>query len=394
MTPSTAKKTAFSIIFTALISSLSISQEIKFTKKNGVETIENPISPPVSLKKTSHFKLKEDLVIGRESERTDYVFGSLIAVCVDAPGNIYALDNKDVSVKVFDGNGQFLYSFARKGQGPGELGLPMDIIIVENSLVAIPEFGNNRISYFKKSGEFIRSISLGKYRMWQFIIDSKHHIYGENLNLPSMELLLFDKNMNLTGKVASFLLENTENPPPLQLYQRFRFALNSKDQLIWARNDGYTMNLVDEKLQIFRTISRDFVPVKVTSAFVRNELHKMNPERRLPEQIKIPRHWPKNLPVIDSILCDDRDNLFIRTNERDEKEGIYHDVFDKHGRYFQKFAHPENEIIKVIKNDMAYCIIPSDENGIPLIKRYLLKWGHNRIDQHYQETIEKCATSR
>jgi hypothetical protein len=350
--------------------------EMKDPRKteNEVETVKNPISPPVSLQKAFHLKLEEDLLIGKESERTDYVFGSLIAVCVDDSGNIYALDNKDVRIKVFDGNGHFLYSFATKGQGPGELESPMDIFIIQNSLLAIPELRNSRISYFKKSGEFVRSVSLGKYRMWQYIIDSDNQITGEHLNLPNMEILTFDSEMNLIDKVASFKIENTENPPPLQLYQRFRFAFNSEDQLIWARNDGYTLNLVDENNKIIKIISRDFVPVKVTSAFVRNELHKMNPGRKLPDQIKIPGHWPKNLPVIDSILCDDRNNLYVRTNERDEKGGIYYDIFDKDGKYFQKFAFPENEIIKVIKNSLAYCLIPSDENGIPLIKRYILNW--------------------
>ena len=346
-----------------ILSVVCLSQEIK-----------NPISPPVSLQKASPFTLEEDLIIGKESEQNDYVFGSLLSIRVDDSGNIYALDNKDIRIKVFDGDGHVLYSFATKGQGPGELESPMDIFIVQNSLIAVPELRNSRISYFKKSGEFVRSVSLGKYRMWQFIMGSDNQIYGEHLNLPYMELLKFDSGMDLLGKAASFKIENTENPPPLQLYKRFRFALDSEDRLIWAMNDGYTLNLTDENNKIIKIISRDFVPVKVTPTYVRNELHKMNPGRKLPDQIKIPGHWPKNLPVIDSILCDDRNYLYVRTNERDDRGEIYYDIFDKDGRYFQKFAWPENEIIKVIKNGLAYCLIPSDENGVPLIKRYIFNW--------------------
>ena len=82
-----AKKTACSFFLIVFMSAVCLSQEIKITKKNGVKTIKNPISPPVSLQKTSYLKLEEDLIIGKETERTDYVFGSLIAVCVDDSGN-------------------------------------------------------------------------------------------------------------------------------------------------------------------------------------------------------------------------------------------------------------------------------------------------------------------
>ena len=369
-----SNKTIFSILLIVFLSVICMSQEIKTTKKNGVEIIKNPISPPVSLQKAAGFKLREDLIIGKNQDQADYVFGLLTSIRVDDSGNIYALDGKDLCIKVFDGNGHFLYSFARKGQGPGELEQPVDFFILQNATVAVLEFRNNRISYFKKSGEFIRSVSLGKYRLWQFITNSNSQIYGENLNFPSMELLIFDSDMNKIGQVASFKIDNIENPPPLQLYQRFRFTLNSEDQLIWTMNDDYTLNVSDATNQIIKIITRDYIPVKVTTAYVRNELQKMNPRRKLPEKIKIPGHWPNHLPIIDSVIGDDENNLFIRTNERDEKGRVYYDIFDKDGKYFQKFAHPENEIIKVIKNNMIYCLIPSDENGIPLIKRYILDW--------------------
>jgi len=89
---------------------------------------------------------------------------------------------------------------------------------------------------------------------------------------------------------------------------------------------------------------------------------------------KIPDHWPKYYPIFYYFLCDDEGRIYVRTYERDKQDNIYYDVFDAEGRHFAKFSHPDNELITVIKNKRAYCLIKADEEGIPLIKRYKMEW--------------------
>lgn len=362
------------MIFCLLV--LLRAQEIK--KENGITIIKNPMAPLTLQDSPSGLTLQEDLCIGKELGKLDYVFGSITSFKVDREGKIYVIDGKDSLIKIFDDEGKFLKSFGKSGQGPGEFLSPLDIYFIKDDKMLILEGRNNRFSYFSKLGDFIETISLGKYRLWNYLPNSENSIYGELPSLgknPFMELMKFDKQMKPIKKISSFQINNVNNPPPFELYERFLFALGENDSLIWARNYNYQFDIVDRNGKTYQRIIKDFKPKKITKKYVKSELKKRYPKRKLNQNIKIPDHWPKHLPILLSIFYDDGENLFVQTSERDEKGCIFYDVFDKQGRYFTKFSHPDNELIKVIQNNKAYCLIKADDEGIPLIKRYKITWN-------------------
>ena len=153
----------------------------KITKENGVEVIHNP-KDPVPLKGVpSTPVLKEDLVIGAESGDEKYMFSDLDSIQADEDGNIYALDDKDIKIKVFDRTGAHQRTFGKSGQGPGELQSPNRLFLSPKGQLALVDSGNDKLVLFSKTGECLSETHLGRNRITGAVVDGRGRIYGISL---------------------------------------------------------------------------------------------------------------------------------------------------------------------------------------------------------------------
>ena len=365
-------------IFSVVLVSFVPAQEVRIKQENDVTVVYNP-KKPVSLPGTpTSLLLTEELRIGDPPGKEGYVFAALRAVQIDDEGNIIALDSKDMCIKIFDKNGRHIRTFGRRGQGPGEIQSPVNMHLAGGKEIAILDFRNNRISYFSKTGKSIREIPLKKNRLLNCIPDSRGNLYGEISVLgkkSNMDLIKYNQKLNPIMKVASFKIASVNNPPPFELYERFLFEVRHDDSFIWGSNYRYEFTTLDKDGKTIMRIVKDYNPIKITKENLKREFEARYPDRSLPAKLpKIPDHWPKHYPIFYYFLCDDEGRIFVRTYERDEKNRIYYDVFDSKGRYFARFSHPGDEMIKLVKKNKVYCLIEADEKGVPLIKRYNMEW--------------------
>lgn len=111
------------------------------------------------------WRLERDLTIGSldDPEESLTAAGSLTT---DDEGNIYLAQPRDYQIRVYSKGGELLRLIGREGEGPGEfrsigyLGWLADTLYVGDSQ-------NQRISFFRRDGSFIRSIRLA----WSVIDD-------------------------------------------------------------------------------------------------------------------------------------------------------------------------------------------------------------------------------
>jgi len=111
--------------------------------------------------------------------------------------------------------------------------------------------------------------------------------------------------------------------------------------------------------------------VKITKEDKAQILQKENSQ---PTGLRRNIEFPKYYPVASGLFIDEQNRIYVRTFEKDDKGGLYHDVFDSEGRYISRFSINENEKVVVINNNKIYCIIKESEEGIPLVKRYRIEW--------------------
>jgi hypothetical protein len=109
--------------------------------------------------------LEEELIIGKEYDEKE-MFGYIRGIAFDGEGNVFVADSYELTVKVFDGKGEFVKSFGREGNGPGEFSTLDDIhwCRFDNTLY-IPDRRNNRINKFTAGGKFLDAQKTNKFKI-------------------------------------------------------------------------------------------------------------------------------------------------------------------------------------------------------------------------------------
>lgn len=367
---------ALCIFLVTILMTSALAQEVKIEKIDGVVVVQNPKKPVNLPGILSALKLKEDLRIGIESGDENYMFSKLYSIQVDDEEEIIASDGQEVSFKVYDKNGQFIRKFGSQGQGPGEIQRPAPITLAGDNRITILDPGNNRFSYYSLEGKCLEEIPTGKYRPLEAKADSKGNVYGYVFilgNTPTLDLVKFNQEFKPIMTITS--REMPKTPPPADLMELVRFHVLKDDYLIWGRTHVYEFKILDIEARLVRRIIRDYDPIRITKDNLIDEFKRRYPGQKLPPKVpRIPDHFPNHFPVFEDFLCGDEGRIYVRTYERDEDDNVIYDVFDAEGRYFTQFSLPFEEKVSVVKKNKMYCMIQGDKDGIPIIKRYEMKW--------------------
>ena len=123
--------------------------------------------------------MQETLTIGEEtSDTTEYMFGNNIRhVQPIAGGNILIADASDNTIRIFDGQGQFLYKFGRRGRGPGEFSEISSIEVTQDNRIIVIDRYQNRVTIFSLEGELLNNTILNTTNLTttQFIFERRGH---------------------------------------------------------------------------------------------------------------------------------------------------------------------------------------------------------------------------
>jgi hypothetical protein len=356
-------------------------QKILTRTEESVPVVRNPLkaAPPAGVPST--LVLKHDLTIGRESGDENYMFSELRSIQVDDREDIYALDMKEIEVRVFDKNGKHLRTFGKKGKGPGEIDTPLRMEMAPRNTLVIEDFGSAKFVFFSLEGACLKEIPLGKYQfLIRFKFNSRGEIFADTRTFDetktASELIKFSPDFKPLSTVASF--EEKRAGRVLTAFSpTYAIQVTTKDALIWAiaQTDKYEFTVVDADGKTVRRILKDYDPVKVTGAIKDKLIEESFGDRGIPAgyTFDIPGH----LPAFYYFILDDQDKMFVCTYENEKKDDgywLYYDVFDAEGRYLTRFSLPEREMAFFSKKNKLYCMVRESEEGIPQVKRYDMTW--------------------
>jgi DNA-binding beta-propeller fold protein YncE len=79
-------------------------------------------------------------------------------VSVSKDGLIYVLDGVNGKVKVFDQDGNFKFSFGKRGTSKGRLNFPLGIDVDDSGRVYVADSGNHRVQFFNSDGSYINQV--------------------------------------------------------------------------------------------------------------------------------------------------------------------------------------------------------------------------------------------
>lgn len=333
------------------------------TNEGSVIVVRNPKDP---LYQTPVLELKEDLAIGGEGAQGEYAMGDLRDVVVDDNGTIYVLDWQNSRVQVFDQAGRFVRTIGRKGQGPGELEIPMTMSLVRKSGELAVHQATGRISFFRTDGTFLRHLQLKTLGLGRGLCDSQGMSYvievrvGDNGPRYVVQKLVADGTV--TATLAEAPVGNDSKFDPFRPIIWCR--IDRSDNFIYGYPETYEIRLFGANSKLFKKIARDYDPVAVT-AEERAEQEKAFEGRGTTFD------FSKYHAAYRWFFLSDLGHIFVATFEKTTDGKTIHDIFDPEGRFIGRI--PLKRMgVGIFKG--KYYAHEEDEEGFPVLKRYAVTW--------------------
>jgi tripartite motif-containing protein 71 len=116
---------------------------------------------------------------GQRDGESTWPFG----VAVDVKGQVYASDEWENTISVFDAGGKFLRKWGKTGSGDGELLRPAGLAVEKNGNIIVVDSGNNRLQVFTPEGKFVAKCGKagsgdGEFNQpWGVTTDKEGNIY-------------------------------------------------------------------------------------------------------------------------------------------------------------------------------------------------------------------------
>jgi len=104
----------------------------------------------------------------KESEAEKGVFlNGPRCLAMDSKNNVYVTDERANRIAKFDYKGSFIKYLGRRGQGPGDLSIPIFLHIDKDDVLIVGETGNMRFQLLDVEGTFLSSIKMLKgFHSW------------------------------------------------------------------------------------------------------------------------------------------------------------------------------------------------------------------------------------
>jgi hypothetical protein len=356
-----------------------LAQKIKIKTENGIPVVYNPKEPVQIKGLPTKLTLREDLTIGKDTEDANYMFSGLQHCQVDEQEYMVAADWKETQIKVYDKNGKHVRSFGRKGQGPGEIGLPFYLGIFQGNKIVVNDQTNAKFIIYSRDGELLKEIPMGKYRfITRFKVDSEGYFYAISRTFDetktTYELKKFSSAFDPLATFASF--EEMRIPQVVPAFSPPLFIQMTRDEnLVWLNSLNYELTIMNREGKTLRRIIKDCDPVKITEAHEKRLIQQTWGDRGIRPGYKF--DIPKHFPPARSFYVDDEGRIYVRTYDYINKEGNQldrYDVFDPEGRYIAKFYHPRAETFQAIRKNKFYVRVEEEVYGADLLRRYSMIW--------------------
>lgn len=153
---------------------------------SGLVQAETVTNEPTPAKGVWNFSVQK---IWRQDSARDEPLAGIRNIRLDKQGNIYLLSSRRRRLHAFDFLGKHLFSFGKKGEGPGEFKHAINMFLAGDNIIVQ---GYNQIHYFNRKGEYLQRIGTGQPYMISAFLDSHRAVVTsfkpEDLNRDDREV--------------------------------------------------------------------------------------------------------------------------------------------------------------------------------------------------------------
>jgi hypothetical protein len=365
-------------------------QKIERFMEDGVEVVVNHLEPYKIKGEPSALHLEEEFMIDTEKDEIAQLgVTDIRAFDVDSEGNIYFFQERESDknlVYKFDKYGHFVTPFGKRGQGPGEVQIPVYLNITRQDEIPIQDYGGFKLYVFDGNGTIIKETCLdsksagffafyplenGNYLKFRDYFDpSIKHRYDilELYNSKLEEIKELDRcDYGLLGRIA----QKVKGTPRV-------FIIEASDGMIYLghENRGYEVLIYDMDGKLLRKIRKEYRPADAPDEFKKILIANF-------ELVKDKLIIPDIMPPFHYFFLDDEGRLYVKTYEKgDNKNECIHDVFNSDGIFITRVSlpgygswmYPGRDLNRAkAKNKRLYCI-REKESGYKELAVYRMIW--------------------
>jgi len=337
---------------------------------DGVMVVNNPSEPLKG-------KIKLDLVEIMRIDPVEYKDVDIVnfsKIFKDRNGNIYLFDADEIKAFQFDKYGNFLGSFIREGQGPGEFsnGFFVSLHFIKNEIWTVD---SRKISRFDKYRNFISDIKFRKDYYFPSIVDENHFIgehqtaEGEGKELQQHNIIslvqipyedeekivldyLKAKDIGMIRTGQSAFADRWATPRIKWLYDKER------QKVYTSINTDYEIRVMELNGKTTLIFDKEFNKAKPTLLEKKAHIKK---EYRTASRERILKAYPNELCAIRDIKLLPKGYLTVCSIKGFESLSI--DVFDENGKFQYVIEAPDDiSLVDAIYTDRGVSTIKVEED--------------------------------
>ena len=307
---------------------------------------------------------------------------------IDDDGTVYLFDRKSFKFFVFSPEGKYLYSFGKRGEGPGEYKTAFTFFLV-GKYITIPDMG--KIHFFTKDGKFVKSFTITSYTMRpRAFIDGNRFIIiqsGDEEKRKFDRLEIFDINTKERTTITEIIAEKSltavssgggmvlklsdPNTTPMII------PVLDNNELYFGKNDKYLIKKMDlkgkEKLS-FSIQGRERKKISTEVKKKRIDRIRIN-NAKVPQEMadQLIKNMPDQCTYFGSIVIDEKGLIYVYVTDISNETGQELDIFSPQGKYMYHSNLQLPEGLKkhsslYIKGDYMYVFAEDEEGDGKLIK--------------------------
>lgn len=338
------------------------------------------------------WRFSEEVRIGTATGGGAAAFGDLRGLAVDRLGRIWVADIDAKEVRVFDGEGSFVRSVGREGEGPGEFQYPNGLAAGPEGRIHVFDPRTQRITVFDTAGRHLtdRRRTTGGYGfLWRggFTRDGRLFDYrvGVGIVVLGPDLTVRDtiEAPRGQGEPPYFYGPNRQGGQTAMAVPylgRPTWEVGPEGMIWYAPGRPYRLYRLTPELDTSRVVERDHRPVAVTEA-ERDSAEKGVRERYAPGADLDLSRIPETKPAVQEVFFDDRGNLWARPYLPGDSTGYALDVFDRRGRYLGRVRSPVKlrRWPEPVVRDGRLHGVTVDELDVPYVVRLHIEKPGNRV---------------
>jgi hypothetical protein len=329
-------------IFTSCVSK---KEKVEKIEKDGIEIIINHLEPYHIGNEAIEFSLQKEIVVPLDSEELLKVgLAEIHSFDVDSLGNIYIISlNTDGNlIYKFNQKGEFVNSFARSGQGPGEfLDCSYFRINSRNELIIT---ANYKIITFDGNGNLLQETKIPLGTSSGTRLENGNYLFKESprpVADSSGEMIsaitLFDPEFTKIKELDHIKFPDPGTQDFKAIYYKLFWNIGNKTIITASQGRDDEIFVYDLEGNLFRIIRREHQSISPSQEY--RDKYKRDLGENMYGFLKDRLFYPSSLPYFHYLITDNEDRVFIRTYEPGSQPGEnICDVFNQDGVFVHRVS--------------------------------------------------------